>query len=69
MDKFHNMDLIGIPLQIIAGEKNISMSNIEIKDRITGNHDIISLDKIEKYLECFVQIVLTIFLIMNSSCS
>ena len=50
-EKFNNMDLIGIPLQIIAGEKNIAMSNIEIKDRITGNYDIISLDKVEKYLE------------------
>ena len=50
-DKFNNMDLLGIPLQIVAGEKNLSNSNIEIKERLTGKSELINIDKIENYLE------------------
>ena len=45
------MDLLGIPLQIVAGEKNLSNSYIEIKERVTGESELISVDKIESYLE------------------
>ena len=45
------MDLLGIPLQIIAGEKNLLNSSIEIKERATGKSELISIDKIESYLE------------------
>ena len=45
------MDLLGIPLQIVAGEKNLSNSNIEVKERITEKSELISIDKIESYLE------------------
>ena len=50
-DKFNNMDLLGIPLQIIAGEKNLLNSSIEIKERKTGKTELISIDKVESYLE------------------
>ena len=50
-EKFNDMDLIGIPLQVIIGEKNLSNSNIEVKHRNTGKSELISLDKIKSYLE------------------
>ena len=50
-EKFNDMDLIGIPLQVIVGEKNLSNSNIEVKHRNTGKSELISLDKIKSYLE------------------
>ena len=35
-EKFANMDLIGIPYQIIVGEKSLKDGNIEIKNRKTN---------------------------------
>ena len=49
--KFNDMDLIGIPLQFIIGEKNLSNSNIEVKHRNTGKLELINIDNIESYLE------------------
>lgn len=53
--KFNDMDLIGVPLQVIVGEKNILNSNIEVKHRNTGKLELISLDKIESYLEKYCE--------------
>ena len=50
-EKFNDMDLIGIPLQIIIGEKNLSNSNIEVKHRNTGRLELVSLDNIKSYVE------------------
>jgi prolyl-tRNA synthetase len=49
------MDLIGVPLQVIIGEKNLLNSNIEVKHRNTGKLELISLDKIESYLEKYCE--------------
>jgi len=53
--KFKDADLLGVPLQVIVGEKNIAHGNVELKERRTGKRDIIELGKvvnfIEKYLE------------------
>ena len=54
-EKFYDMDLIGVPLQIIVGEKNLLNSNIEVKHRNTGKLELISLDKIESYLEKYCE--------------
>ena len=54
-EKFNNMDLIGVPLQVIIGEKNLLNSNIEVKHRNTGKLELISLDKIESYLEKYCE--------------
>jgi len=52
--KFKDADLLGMPLQVIAGEKNLRDGNVEIKIRRTGERSVISLDdllnKIEKLL-------------------
>ena len=49
--KLNIFDLIGIPVQLIVGEKNITDGNVEIKDRQSGKLDIISKDKIEEFLK------------------
>ena len=54
-EKFNDMDLIGVPLQVIIGEKNLLNSNIEVKHRNTGKLELISLDKIESYLEKYCE--------------
>ena len=50
-EKLNIFDLIGIPIQIIVGEKNITSNNVEIKDRKTGQLKIISKDMIKEYLK------------------
>jgi prolyl-tRNA synthetase len=42
--KFNDADLIGIPLQIIIGEKNFKNGNIEIKVRKTGERIVVAKD-------------------------
>ena len=54
-EKFNDMDLIGIPLQIIVGEKNLLNSNIEVKHRDTGRLELVSIDKIESYIEKYCE--------------
>ncbi len=53
--KFKDADLLGMPWQIIVGEKHVVNGNVEIKERRTGKRDIIEIGKavslIEKYLE------------------
>jgi len=53
--KFKDADLLGMPLQIIAGEKNIVSGKIEIKDRRTGNREIIDIGKVIAYVEKFLE--------------
>ena len=50
-EKLNIFDLIGIPIQIIVGEKNITSNKVEIKDRKTGQLKIISKDMIKEYLK------------------
>ncbi len=50
-DKFNNMDLIGLPLQIIVGEKNLANNKVEIKDRRTDNVILIETNQINKFLQ------------------
>ncbi|MCX6146297.1 MAG: proline--tRNA ligase [Candidatus Kapabacteria bacterium] len=44
--KFNDADLIGLPLQIIVGNKNLVDGNIEVKIRKTGERQIHKLDEI-----------------------
>ncbi len=54
-EKFNDMDLIGVPLQVIIGEKNLLNSNIEVKHRNTGKLELISIDNIENYLKKYYE--------------
>ncbi len=44
--KFNDADLIGIPLQLIAGKKNLDNGIIELKFRENGNRQLIKLENI-----------------------
>ncbi|MCO5250912.1 MAG: proline--tRNA ligase [Candidatus Kapabacteria bacterium] len=44
--KFNDADLIGLPFQIIVGNKNLKDGNIEVKDRQTGDRKVISIDSV-----------------------
>ncbi len=49
-EKLNRMDLIGIPTQIILGNKSIESKSLEIKDRKTGT---VEVQSIETFLEMF----------------
>lgn len=42
--KFSDMDLIGLPWQIIVGPKNAESQKVELKNRKTGEREVISMD-------------------------
>lgn len=44
--KFNDADLLGMPMQVIVGEKNLKNGNIEIKNRRTGEKRVVPLDKL-----------------------
>ncbi|GBE31195.1 proline--tRNA ligase [bacterium BMS3Bbin05] len=46
--KFKDADLIGIPLQIVIGERNLKEGLVEIKSRSTGKAEKIKIDKAVK---------------------
>ncbi|HOP41548.1 MAG TPA: His/Gly/Thr/Pro-type tRNA ligase C-terminal domain-containing protein, partial [Geobacteraceae bacterium] len=39
--KFKDADLIGIPLRIVAGSKNLAQGNVELKDRKSGEVELL----------------------------
>ena len=53
--KFKDADLLGMPLQIIVGEKNVVHGNVELKERRTGRRDIIELGKVLTVVEKFLE--------------
>jgi prolyl-tRNA synthetase len=44
--KFKDADLIGIPLRIVVGQKNLALGNVELKIRKTGENKLYSLQEI-----------------------
>ncbi len=54
-EKLHNMDLLGIPIQIIAGEKNLKNSHVEVKNRKNETLELIGLDQLNNYLEPYCE--------------
>ncbi|OQA56459.1 MAG: Proline--tRNA ligase [Candidatus Omnitrophica bacterium ADurb.Bin277] len=44
--KFNDADLIGIPKQIVIGERNLKDGKVEIKDRQTGSTELVDLSAI-----------------------
>lgn len=49
--KFNDADLIGLPLQIIVGEKNLKENKVEIKNRRTGKKKLVELNKLFESLQ------------------
>lgn len=49
--KFNDADLIGIPIQVIVGEKNLAKNKVEIKYRKTGEKKIVELGMLIRTLQ------------------
>ena len=49
--KFKDADLLGMPLQVIVGEKNVVNGNIEIKERRTGTRTVIPVAGVTAHLK------------------
>jgi len=49
--KFNDADLLGIPIQVIVGEKNLKVGNVEVKNRRTGIKNIVILDELANKLQ------------------
>ncbi len=45
-EKFADSDLIGIPLRVVISEKSLQSNSVEVKDRSTGNVEMIELPKL-----------------------
>src|SRR4030042_699740 len=52
--KFNDADLIGIPLRITVGQKNLAQGNVELRVRKTGENKLYPLDGIVKEVKTFV---------------
>jgi prolyl-tRNA synthetase len=49
--KFNDADLLGMPLQVIVGEKNLAKNKVEIKYRSTGEKKLVELGMLIRTLQ------------------
>ncbi len=49
--KFKDADLLGMPLHVIVGEKNVQNGNIEIKNRKSGAREIVPIENVVEYVK------------------
>jgi prolyl-tRNA synthetase len=49
--KFNDADLLGMPLQVIVGEKNLSKNKVEIKYRANGEKKIVEIGMLIRTLQ------------------
>ena len=49
--KFNDADLLGMPIQVIVGEKNLKDGKVEVKNRKTGEKKIVELDQLNSILK------------------
>ncbi len=48
--KFNDADLIGIPVQIIVGMKNLKNGNLEVKNRESGERSVVKIEDIPAFI-------------------
>ena len=53
--KFKDADLLGMPLQLIVGEKNVSAGKVEVKDRLSGKREVLEIGKVASYVERYLE--------------
>jgi prolyl-tRNA synthetase len=53
--KFNDADLLGMPIQLIIGEKNLTNGNIELKNRQTGERTIIPIASAVKEMKAILE--------------
>ncbi|MDA3844064.1 MAG: proline--tRNA ligase [Candidatus Kapabacteria bacterium] len=44
--KFNDADLLGLPLQLVVGKKSFENGNVELKNRATGERDIVPVEEL-----------------------
>ena len=49
--KFNDADLIGLPVQLIIGPKNLENNKVEIKIRATGERKLVEIETLKEELE------------------
>lgn len=49
--KFNDADLLGMPVQLIIGDKNLTNGMVEIKDRITGERYVVELENAAELIQ------------------
>ncbi len=52
--KFKDADLLGMPLQIIVGDKNLKNGNVELKDRRTNKRTLVSAENVINEVKSFL---------------
>lgn len=52
--KFHDADLLGMPLQVIVGERNWKNGNVELKERRTGKRTILKKEDVVERVRQFL---------------
>jgi prolyl-tRNA synthetase len=53
--KFKDADLLGMPLQIIVGEKNITSGKVEFKERKSGKRELVEVGKVVQFVEKYIE--------------
>ena len=53
--KFKDADLLGMPLQIIVGDKNIGAGKVEIKERRSGKRELVEIGKVVSFVEKYIE--------------
>ena len=51
--KFNDADLIGLPLQVIVGEKSLNNGELELKFRHSGERENVAIDNIQDRVQGF----------------
>lgn len=49
--KFNDADLLGMPVQVIVGEKKLAEGKVEVKLRATGEREDVSITELESYIQ------------------
>ncbi|GJQ61467.1 MAG: proline--tRNA ligase [Melioribacteraceae bacterium] len=49
--KFNDADLMGVPIQIVVGERNLKENKVEYKVRKTGERDLVAIDELYSKIE------------------
>ena len=53
--KFKDADLIGIPVRVTIGERNLKQGMVEIKERKTGEVRLVKIDEVAGEVKEFLQ--------------
>lgn len=53
--KFNDADLIGIPLRVVIGQKNLAQNKVELKIRKTGENKLIAVDEIVNEVKDYIK--------------